>query len=253
MQYSPVRGRPLAADPIVFLPGVCADARLFRHQIADLGREVPVCVWPTSGFERIEEVASELLVNAPRRFALAGHGYGGMVAMEVLRRAPDRVTRLALMDTSPLGETPQEAAMREPKIVRARAGRMAEVVRDEVPESSLAAATREAVYAELEEMAEAQGADAYVRQVRGLQRRGDQQALLRRCKLPVLILCGREDTVHPLRRHEFLSDLIPYARLRIIENAGHVPMLEQPDQVTTALRQWLCQPVVLREALPVTG
>ena len=98
------------AEPLVLLPDLMCDARLFGPQIADLSRDMAVMVAPLGGGERVEEVASGLLDVLPRRFALAGLGLGGVVAMELQRRAPDRVARMMLMNTSPLAETPQRAA-----------------------------------------------------------------------------------------------------------------------------------------------
>ena len=125
-------------DPLVFLPGMMCDARLFGPQIAELSADTAVMVAPITQGERIEEIASGLLHQLPNRFALAGLSMGGIVAMEVLRRAPERVSRIALLDTNPLAETPQVAATREPQIVAARAGRLLDVMRDEMKPSYLA-------------------------------------------------------------------------------------------------------------------
>ena len=111
-------------EPLVLIPGLMADARAFAAQLTVLSRERAVMVAPAMLGERVEEMASHLLDQLPRRFALAGHGLGGILAMELLRRAPDRVMRIALLDTQPLAETPQDAAAREMLIVKARAGRL---------------------------------------------------------------------------------------------------------------------------------
>ena len=111
-------------EPVVFLPGLMCDARLFGPQIAELSSDRAVMCAPISQGERIEEIASDLLDVLPTKFALAGLSMGGIVAMEILRRAPERVTRIALMDTNPLPETPQAAAAREPQIIGARSGRL---------------------------------------------------------------------------------------------------------------------------------
>ncbi|MFK7868561.1 MAG: alpha/beta fold hydrolase [Roseobacter sp.] len=234
-------------EALVFLPGLMCDARLFGPQIAELSANTAVMVAPITKGDRIEEIASSLLDVLPPRFALAGLSMGGIVAMEVLRRAPDRVTRLALMDTNPLAETPQVAAAREPQIVAAKTGNLLDVMREEMKPNYLAQGQNsQAVLDLVMEMAQALGPDVFVRQSRALQRRRDQQSTLRKCKVPTLVLCGAHDTLCPVKRHEFMSELIPNAHLMVIENAGHLPTLEQPAETTAALRAWMAQPYVLR-------
>jgi len=95
------------------------------------------------------------------------------------------------------------------------------------------------------EMAETLGGDTFVRQSRALQRRRDQQAVLRKCKVPALVLCGEHDMLCPVKRHAFMAEMIPYAKLTVLEDAGHWPSLEAPEATTAALRDWLHQPLVL--------
>lgn len=235
------------AEPLVLLPGLMCDARLFGPQIAELSADTAVMVAPITQGERIEEIASGLLDQMPARFALAGLSMGGIVAMEILRRAPDRVTRIALMDTNPLAETPQVAAAREPQIVAARTGRMLDVMREEMKPTYLAPGPQQQPVLDLVmDMADALGPEVFVRQSRALQRRRDQQSTLRKCKVPALVLCGAHDALCPVKRHEFMSELIPYATLRVLENAGHLPTLEQPAGTTQALRDWMALPLVSR-------
>lgn len=234
-------------EPLVFLPGMMCDARLFAPQLADLSRDMAVTVAPMTHGERIEEIASQILPLLPPKFALAGLSMGGIVAMEVLRRAPERVTRLCLMDTNPLAETPQSAAGYEPLIVGAKAGRLDEMLRMVLrPEHLAPGPQRMAIMAQVAQMGREMGAEVFVRQIRALQRRRDQQATLRRCKVPTLILCGEADGLTPVKRHTFMAELIPYARLEIVAEAGHLPTLEQPEVVTAAIRAWMTQPFVLQ-------
>ncbi|WP_299880022.1 alpha/beta fold hydrolase [uncultured Sulfitobacter sp.] len=234
-------------EPLVLLPGMMCDARLFGPQIAELSSEMPVMVAPVSQGERIEEIASNLLGALPARFALAGLSMGGIVAMEILRRAPDRVSRLALMDTNPLAETPVVAANREPQIVKVRSGRLIEVMRDEMKPNYLAPGPQRAdVLALVMDMAEVLGPEVFIRQSRALQRRRDQQVTLRKCRVPTLVMCGAHDALCPVKRHSFMAELIPGAELRVIEGAGHLPTLETPEEATAALRDWMRQPLVLR-------
>jgi pimeloyl-ACP methyl ester carboxylesterase len=151
------------------------------------------------------------------------------------------------MDTNPLAETPQSAAMYEPMIASVRAGRLEDVMRGFMkPEYLAPGPGRAAVLNLCIAMAEALGPDVFVRQVRALQRRQDQQATLRRLKVPVLVMCGEHDGLTPVKRHKFMSELIPYARLSIIAGAGHLPTLEQPEATTAALSEWMSQPYVLK-------
>ncbi|HAV09247.1 MAG TPA: alpha/beta hydrolase [Rhodobacteraceae bacterium] len=234
-------------EPLVFLPGMMCDARLFAPQVTALSREMAVTVAPITMGERVEEMASALLGVLPAKFALAGLSMGGIVAMEILRRAPERVTRVALMDTNPLAETPQSAAGYEPLIVGARAGRFEDMMRMILkPEHLAPGPQRLQVMAQVAEMGRAMGPDVFIRQCRALQRRKDQQATLRRIKMPALVLCGEHDGLTPVKRHTFMAELIPYARLEIVPDAGHLPTLEQPEVVTAILRHWMTQPFVLK-------
>lgn len=227
-------------EPLVLLPGMMCDARLFGPQIADFSADTAVMVAPITQGDRIEEIASGLLDLMPRRFALAGAGLGGVVAMEILRRAPDRISRIALMGANPLAETPQFAAAREPQIVKVRSGKLREVMRDEINTTFLAPGPYRTEVLELVmDMADALGPEIFVRQSRALQRRKDQQLTLRKCKVPALILCGAHDALSPVKRHEFMAELIPDATLRVMERSGRLPTLEQADETSIALRVWM--------------
>ena len=234
-------------EPILLLPGMMCDARVFLPQIVALSRTGSVQIGNMTDGDTIEAIAEQLLAAAPPRFALAGHGMGGIVAMELLRRAPERVTRLALLDTNAQAETPTVAAAREAQIVKARAGRLEDAIRDGVKASDLAPGPRNAgVLKLLMDMALQIGPEVYIRQCRVMQRRADQQKTLRMARLPVLVLCGAHDQITPVRRHEFIATLIAHARLEVVEGAGHFPTLETPEEVTRHLRDWLDQPIRTR-------
>lgn len=229
-------------DPVVFLPGLMCDTNLFAAQISDLGRDTSLIVAPTTHGVRIEEIASNLLDQLPLKFALVGQSIGGVVAMELLRRAPDRIKRVALINTNSLAETPQSASEYEPLIIKLRAGALEEAVQGLMPAEHLAPGTARAqIMRQLIEMAENIGSDAIVRQVRAMQRRRDYQSVLRRCKVPTVVMCGKHDGAAPVKRHSFMAELIPNANLHVIEDAGHLPSLECPEDVSRALRNWLKQ------------
>ena len=226
--------------PLVLLPGMMCDVRLFAPQIAAFSGQRAVHVAPIGGAESVAKIAEQVLVDAPPRFALAGLSMGGIVAMEVMRQAPERVERIALLDTNPKAEVDAVKAMREPQIAKARAGQFLAVMRDEMKPNYLTDGPHRTRILDLcMEMAEALGPDVFVRQSRALQTRPDQSETLRNANIPALILCGRDDSLCPIKRHEYMAGLIPQAKLQIIENAGHLPTLEQPDKTTEALQNWL--------------
>jgi len=234
-------------EAVVLLPGMMSDARIFGPQLADLSRDRAVMTVPITTGERIEEIASGILDVVPQRFALLGFGLGGVVALEVLRRAPDRITRLCLMSASPLPETPQQAAAREPLMIRARSGKLDQVIDEELRLSSLAPGPyRSEIVAMVKDMALGLGVECFVRQSRAMQRRRDQQSTLRKTAVPTMVICGALDTVLPVKRHAFVAELVPHAELRVIEGAAHMPTLEQAEAVAHALRDWLAMPLVLR-------
>ena len=234
------------AEPLVLLNGYLTDARLFGPQLTELSMERTIVLAPLLG-DTVETMAQGALESLPPHFALAGHSLGGIVAMEMLRRAPERITRIALMDTNAQAETPNVAAAREPRIVAAKAGRLGEVLREELKQDHLAIGPdRDEIFALWMQMALDQGPEAYVRQNRAMQKRPDQQGTLRRARAPALVICGDEDSLTPLRRHEFIATLMPRAELMTIEGAGHLPMLERANKVTQALRDWMDRPLLLR-------
>ncbi|WP_377186717.1 alpha/beta fold hydrolase [Ruegeria meonggei] len=230
-------------EPLVLLPGLMCDARLFEPQIVSLSRSRAVTVAPVSIGERIEEIASRLLDQLPHRFALGGLSMGGVVALEIIRRAPDRVSRLCLMATDAQAETPQMAAAREELLIGAKAGRLEDVIRKIIGSDTLAPGPqRIPILNNVISMAVDMGADVFERQIRALQRRPDQQGELRHIRVRTLILCGAHDRITPVRKHAFMADLIPAAELKVLEDAGHLPSLEAPQVVNNALHEWLSEP-----------
>ena len=234
-------------DPLILIPGLMCDARAFLPQIMTLskGRTITIAL-PTPG-ATVEEMSARILASAPQTFVLVGQGLGGDVALDIVRRAADRVSRIVLLSTDPLAEAPPIAAARESRIIAARAGRLAEAMADEIPMASLADTPhKHDVFATLQAMALDLGSEVFVAQSRALQRRPDQQKTLRRALLPALILAGAEDRLVPLRRQELAAGLMPFAKLVVIAGAGHMAPLEQPQAVTDALESFLAGPLLLR-------
>jgi len=230
------------SNAVVLLPGFLADGRVFADQVAGLSRDYAVMTAPLAG-DSVLEMADHVLASAPPRFALVGHDLGASVAAEILRRAPDRVERIALICAKAQSEPPNAAAAREPRMVRARSGRLGEVLLEDLPIGALANSPhRNAIRDYWIDMALEAGIETYLHQCRVMQRRPDQQNILRRARLPALVIGGQHDTVSPPRRQDFIAQLMPRAHLEIIETAGHLPMLEAPQTVTRILRTWLQAP-----------
>jgi pimeloyl-ACP methyl ester carboxylesterase len=165
---------------------------------------------------------------------------GGIVAMEIIRRAPERVDRIALLDTNPKAETEEMRQRREPQIRRILDGDLAGVMREEMKPNYLADGPRRADILDLcMAMAASLGPDVFTQQSRALQTRRDQQQMLRQITVPALVLCGEDDKLCPVERHELMHELIPGSSLDIIAQAGHLTTLEQPDLTNAALRRWL--------------
>nr|WP_244318683.1 alpha/beta hydrolase [Roseibium hamelinense] len=216
------------------------DARLYGPQLAFFSSRMPVHLAPITAYETVQELAWEIIEHSPERFALAGLSMGGIVAMEVLRQAPERVDRLALLDTNPRAELDEVKKKREPQIEKVRNGQLLEVMRDELKPQYLApTGNRQPILDLCMEMALGLGPEVFERQSRALQSRPDQQNVLIQCRKPTLILMGKEDKLCPLDRHELMHDLVKGSTLEIIDGAGHLPTLEQPDAVNRALAAWM--------------
>ena len=226
--------------PLVLLPGMMCDERLFAPQISELSKQREVHFVQISGHKTISELAADVLNNAPPVFALAGLSMGGIVAMEVLSQASERVERLALLDTNPLAELSDVRMRRGPQIDAVKNGQLKEIIRDEMKPNYLFDGVKKTEILKLcMDMALDIGPDAFIRQSIALRDRFDQKNTLRSYKRPALVLCGKHDVLCPLERHELMHTLLENSKLEIIEDAGHLPTLEQPKITTMALASWL--------------
>ncbi len=223
--------------PLVLIPGMMCDARMWgltADALPHVVHALPI------GADSIDALATAVLHGAPPRFALAGLSMGGIVAMEVVRQAPGRVDRLALLDTNPLAESPTVQARRTPQIARVLAGNLAAVIRDEMKPLYLADTPHRAEILDLcMDMALSLGPGVFADQSRALATRPDQTASLAAYPGPALVLMGEQDRLCPRSRHDLMHALMPQSRLVVIDGAGHLPTLEKPLETTAALRRWL--------------
>ena len=222
------------------VPGMMCDERIFSPQIEQLSKNLEVTVADISSFPTVRELASDLLKKAPKSFSLLGHSMGGIVAMEIYSQEPNRIEKLILMDTNPKAELDEVKLKREPQIKDVREGKLLEVMRDEMKPNYLAESeNKSSVLDVCMDMALALGPDVFINQSRALQKRADQLNTIQSINIPVLIMCGSEDKLCTVERHEMMHNMISDSDLKIINNAGHMPTLEQPRETTEVLKEWL--------------
>ena len=226
--------------PLLALPGLTNDERLWRHQAAALAETHPLTSFALVPHASMGELAEMALARAPAwRFALAGLSMGGYCALEIMRRAPERVAALALLDTSARADTPEQTQFRHHAIAASAKDYAAgiDAFLPRLVHPSRAGDT--AVMGPLREMAMALGHDGYVRQQEAIIGRADSRATLGDIRCPTLVLCGRDDVLTPLALHEEMHAGIAGSQLVVIGDCGHVSTLERPAEVTAALREWL--------------
>jgi pimeloyl-ACP methyl ester carboxylesterase len=232
---------PTKKSPLVLVPGLLCDAQLWRHQVENLNDTADIWIADHTRSDTMAGVARDVLADAPfASFALAGLSMGGYIAFEIMRQAPQRVARLALLDTAAGADRPEQAKGRLEFIALAEGGELHRVTEALLPlflhPSRLA---EPALTGVVESMARNTGKDAFVRQQKAIMSRADSRGLLRAIRCPTLVLCGRQDALTPLARHEEIAAGISGARLEVIEDCGHLSTLEKPAEVNAALRRWL--------------
>ncbi len=226
--------------PLILLPGMPLDAALWEHQARHLAEVAEPAVGDLTGHDSVAALAAAVLASAPERFALAGLSMGGYVAFEILRQAPERVAKLALLDTSARPDTPEQTATRQDAVRLVGQGRLRQVVAAGMPRLVHPDRTGEAALVEsVQAQAQRVGADGYIRQQTAIMNRPDSRPGLGGIACPTLVLCGRQDAITPPALHEEIAGGIPGARLALIEDCGHLSAMEQPQAVTALLRQWL--------------
>jgi len=216
------------------------DAALWRHQIEALSEIAESTVADLTHDDSIADMAARTLAGAPDRFALAGLSMGGYVAQEIMRQAPERVDRLALMDTAAAADDPETLERRKALIRQLSVGKFRGVTRRLLP--LLVHADRlddEDLVAIIQTSAEDIGPEAYVRQQSAILTRADGRGDLADIRCPTLVLCGRQDELIPLALHQEMVEAIPGATLVVIDDCGHLPPLEHPEAVSAAMRDWL--------------
>jgi pimeloyl-ACP methyl ester carboxylesterase len=226
--------------PTVLVPGLLCSARLYADQIPVLWQFGPVTVANHTRDDNMSDIARRILAAAPPRFALAGLSMGGYICLEIMRQAPERVVKLALMDTTARPDTPEQIERRRTFIEIARRGLLAEVNDRLWPVLVHPNHRRDArLQSIMRAMTEETGVEAFVRQQTAIINRIDSRPTLATIRCPTLVLVGDGDELIPPDRSEEIANGIAGARYVVVPESGHMSTLEQPDAVNRALVEWM--------------
>lgn len=224
----------------VLIPGLLCTSEVFAAQIPVLWQHGPVMVASTLVGTSFEEIARAILAEAPPRFALAGSSMGGYLCFEIMRQAPERVLKLALLSTSARPDTPEQSAQRQALLGQARSGDYAALLskltrmlphpsRRDDPE----------LLAILVRMGLSVGVEGLARQTEAVIGRPDSRADLASISVPTLVLAGDSDPLMPPEHAQEIAAGVPGARLVVVPDCGHAATLERPDAVNLALEAWI--------------
>jgi pimeloyl-ACP methyl ester carboxylesterase len=233
----------MAKQPLLFLTGILCDATIWRHQIEDLADIADPKVPDYRDCDSLPAMAAKALAAAPARFALAGHSMGARVALEMFRVAPERITHLALVDTSVAPIAPGEPALRKTLLDAVAREGTDVLLRDWLPPMVHDAYRNDASIMEpLRNMVRSMTPEIFARQVSAMLSRPEERSLLAKITCPALVLCGRFDSWRTPEQHAEWAYDIPGVVFEIVEDCGHMAPWETPAEVTAALRRWLARP-----------
>jgi pimeloyl-ACP methyl ester carboxylesterase len=226
--------------PILLVPGLVSSPRIFAPVVPALWRFGPITVANHIRDDHMGAIARRILAEAPPRFALAGHSMGGYIAFEIMRQAPDRVAKLALISTQARPDTAEASERRRGMMTRAKSGDFRSVL-DELfpgfvhPSRREDASLRRLVH----DMGDDVGAEGFIRQQTAVMSRPDSRPTLAWIRCPTLVLTGDEDHTIPNSLSVEMANGIPGARLVVLPDCGHLPQPEQPEATATVLVEWL--------------
>jgi pimeloyl-ACP methyl ester carboxylesterase len=228
----------------VLLPGLACDGEVWKDQAQRLGAITTVQILDYGDSDSIGDMASIVLERAPEKFALAGHSMGGRIALQVVRRAPERVLGLALIDTGfearPAGEAGErEQARRQFYVDLARSQSMRAMAREWLNEIVHPSRLSDARLTEsIIQMAARKTPEVFAAQIHALLERPDATAVLPAIRCPTLVLCGREDGLSASERQRQMAAMISGSKFVVIETCGHMAPMERPEETTSAMARW---------------
>lgn len=225
------------APAVLLLPGMMLSAAMYAHQLCAFAKDYAVGVADLTRASSIGRMAADLLERAPGRFALAGLSMGGIVALEMWRQAPERITHLALLDTTPFADHPDRQQLRLEQMAQVEAGQLQEVLTRGMKPLYLASKNRSdtSLLRSVLQMGLDLGPEVFHRQSVALRERPDSVGTLPTITCPTLVLCGREDQLCPPEWHADMARAISKADLVVLAECGHLSAMEEPQAVTNAL------------------
>lgn len=226
--------------PLVLVPGLLCSTRLYAPQVEALWAHGPVMVADHRRDASVEAIAARILSLAPERFALAGLSLGGYIAFAMMRQAPERIAKLALLDTTARPDTDEQKVAREKFIATAEAGKLMDIVDTLTPKFLHKNHAGDARLKDtIRAMARETGVEAFVRQERAIIGRPDSRPLLSEIGCPTLVLVGDGDELTPPDRAEEMAKGIIGSKLVVVPECGHLATIEKPDAVNKAMAEWL--------------
>ncbi|MFK4727979.1 pimeloyl-ACP methyl ester carboxylesterase [Bradyrhizobium niftali] len=226
--------------PLLLVPGLASSARIYAPVIPALWRFGPVMVANHIRDDSMAAIARRVLSEAPPRFALAGHSMGGYIALEITRQAPERVLRLALINTQARPDTPEATQRRRVLMERAKRGELRAAREEMFPELVHPSRRDDSDIRRLmHEQGDDVGVEGYLRQQAAIIARVDARPTLSAIKCPTLVMTGDADNTIPNAFSKEMAESIAGARLVILERCGHLPQPEQPEATARALAEWL--------------
>lgn len=229
-----VYNMPINQPSLILVSGLLSNEFIWRHQVKYLGHLASINI--ASPQENTpEKMVQSILDKAPPVFALAGHSMGGWVCLEIMRRAPSRVAKLCLLNTTARSDSDEKRAKRDKMILRAKQGDFYEVAE----ELASCFVYNSHLKDDVKKMFLEVGKEAFIKQEEAMKNRKECLSILPKINCPTLVIHAARDKIFSLEEHEELASKIPNAKLAVIEDSGHMSPLEMPQAVTTLLRFWL--------------